>query len=162
MRSKQARVFCFVVGLTLATSCFANPPVGGGHDVIRQSFGPVSVVIGTADIPPRFTGSETMIIPGYAAQSVLIVQFDLRVSGQPVVVPFDAFAGLGDPKSIDIRRATSRNAWRLTLVGGDASTSYCAVMEFDAVQVHAVKLFRNCSANAPFATKRYSTLEVLN
>jgi hypothetical protein len=161
MRSIQGRLFGFVVGLTLATRCFANPN-GGGHEVIRQSFGPVSVVVGTADVPRDFTGSGTTLIPGYAALSVLIVQFDLRVSGQPVVVPFDAFAGLGDPRSIDIRKATSRNAWRLTLVGGDASTSYCAVMEFDAVQVHAVKLFRNCSAKAPFAAKRYSTLEVLN
>jgi hypothetical protein len=122
----------------------------------------VSVAVGTVDIPHDFAGSGTMLVPGYAALSVLIVQFDLRVSGQPVVVPFDAFAGLGDPKSIDVRKASASNAWRLTLVGGDASTSYCAVMEFDAVQVHAVKLFRNCSSKAPFAAKRYSTLEVLN
>ena len=159
MRSMQGRLG-LVIGLTLGTSCFANPT--GEHEAIRQSFGPVSVVVGTASIPRDFTGSGTMLVPGYGALSVLIVQFDLRVSGQPVVVPFDAFAGLGDPRSIDIRKASSRNAWRLTLVGGDASTSYCAVMEFDAVQVNAVKLFRSCSAKVPFSAKHYSTFEVLN
>ena len=160
MRSMQGRLFGLIVGLTLGTSCCANPT--GGQEVIRQSFGPVSVVVGTVNVPRNFTGSGEMLVPGYAALSVLIVQLDLRVSGQPVGVPFDAFAGLGDPRSVDIRKARSRNAWRLTLVGGDASTSYCAVMEFDVVQVHAVKLFRSCSAKAPFASKSYSTLEVLN
>ncbi len=160
MRTGRGWLFGVVVGLTLATGCFANTP--GGDEAIRQDFGPVSVVIGTAEIPRAFVGNGTMLVPAYAALSVLIVQFDIRVSGQPVVVPFDAFAGLGDPGSVDVRKASSRNAWRLTLVGGDASTSYCAVFEFDAVQVHAVKLFRSCSARTPFAAKRYGTLEVLN
>ena len=160
MNPVQGRLFGLMLAWGLVTSCFASPT--GAREAIRQSFGSVSVAVGTADIPRDFTGSEAMLIPGYAALSVLIVQFDLRVSGKSVYVPFDAFAGLGDPRSVDVRKVGTRNGWRLTLVGGDASTSYCAVMQFDEVQVHAVNLFRSCSTKVPFAAKRYANLEVLN
>lgn len=160
MMSMRGLSIAAILGLAVARTCCADPSVGS--EVIRKSFGQVTAAIGTADVPTGFTVRGSMPIPGYAAFSVMIVQFDLRVSGRQVVVPFDAFAGLGDPTSVDVRETASRDAWRLTLVGGDASTSYCAVMEFDSVQIHVVTLSRSCSARVPFAVKRYAKLEILN
>jgi hypothetical protein len=131
-------------------------------ETIEQLFGSVSVTLHTINLPRSFAASASTS-PGYSAvYTSLIVSFAIRVAGKPIYAPFDAFAGLGDPMSVDVRELVREKRWRLKLAGGDASTAYCAVMEFDSTQIYVVNLLRNCQAKDPFVTKRYARVKLLN
>lgn len=159
---RRARLFNYGVctSVLVAMLCLAHLAHAG--DFIERQFGAVVVALRTADVPSDFAAAAPGTAAGYSGFSSVLVRLDIKISGRPVYVPLDAFAGLGDPRSMDVQEVLRDKRWRLKIAGGDAGTSYCAVMEFDSTQVHAVSLLRSCAAKVPFATKRYAKLEILN
>jgi hypothetical protein len=151
------------VAAILFASATSNANSAGIDDGLQRTFGDVSVVIRTAEVPKEFTRLDRPGAPAYSSISVLIVQFELRVNGKSVFVPLDAYAGLGDPSDVDVKEEKlPNNLRRLSLRGGDASTSYCAKFDFNATQVLQVNLYRDCKTKTAFIGKRYAKLQILD
>lgn len=149
--------------LQVATFAVALCLVAGvaSGETIEQSFGRVAVTLRTTNVPPDLAiGSPQS--PGYSMYTSIVVSLAIKVSGQSVYVPLDAFAGIGEPRSVDVQAIALDRRWRLKLAGGDAATAYCAIMDFDSIQIRTVKLFGSCQGKVPFATKLYAKIKVLN
>ena len=62
-----------------------------------------------------------------------------------------------------INRERRGAAWTLTIWGGDASTSYHAVMEFVGVNVRVVRDYANeADRTHPYATQTFTKPQVLD
>jgi hypothetical protein len=127
----------------------------------EETFGSVTVALRTTALPQEFAIGATGRL-GYSTYTSIVLSLEIKVSGKSVYVPFDAFAGLGDPKSTDVKVLVRDRRWQLRLNGGDAASSYCAIMDFDSTQVHEVRLFGSCRDSVTFATKKYRKIKVLN
>jgi hypothetical protein len=155
MIARVRRVLLPCVFVLNSSSAYCNDP-------LQQEFGPVSITVHTAEIPQSFfapKGSPELTFYGLRS---LVIRLEVKVNGTRVVVPLDSFVGLGDPRSIDVSKTSRDGKWRLRLEGGDASSAYCANLDFDKKQVHRVAVYRSCRSSAPFVTKQYTPIEVLN
>lgn len=161
MKSSFANSLVFISNTWVAIGCCANPPIP--HEAIRQNFDPISISIVVVKMPAALIDHQSNLLSAYNSMATLILKIDIGVSGRLIYMPFDAYAGLGDPISVDVREIPyNSKKWRMTLTGGDASTAYCALINFDEVQVRTVDLFRNCKDQVPYAAKHYAPFEIFD
>lgn len=64
-----------------------------------------------------------------ACPSRRIGLLEVSFQGRPVVIPYSAFADLGNPTSVSIERSAKGTTYSIKIKGGDAATSYSAVLK---------------------------------
>ena len=124
--------------------------------------GAIEVTIATAPLPAAFRAPSGADDNWFGVSS-LITRVEVKVDANHTIVPLRAFLGLTDPRDVAIRRSGRGPAWTLTISGGDAATSYRAVMEFDGVDVRTVKDYANeADRTHPYATQVFARPQVLD
>jgi hypothetical protein len=124
--------------------------------------GEVEVTITTGPVPAEFRESSGADDDWFGV-STIITRIKVKVGASQTIVPLRAFLGMTDPRDVAIKRKGRGRVWTLTISGGDASTSYHAVMEFDGVDVRAVKDYANEADRAhPYATQVFVKPQVLD
>jgi hypothetical protein len=59
-----------------------------------------------------------------------ISALEVKAGDKPIFIPISAFADLGNPRTVRIEPCKEKNCFVVTIVGGDAATSYSARLEF--------------------------------
>jgi hypothetical protein len=147
VRKISSVVFLSVLGLFVPNLVYCY--------TISEIEGDVSAKFTTEEIPNSFRppdGSSSLYFFGL---NTIIVRAEILVKASPIVVPFDSFAGLGDPKSVRFKTLKTDRLWRVIINGGDASSAYCAFLDFDKKQIRKVTIMDNCSSKIATVVKQY-------
>jgi hypothetical protein len=146
----------------VAFGIVSTPLTAGAVNSSVYRDGEIEVTITEGPVPAEFRESSGVDGDWFGVSNI-ITRIRVKIGTSQTIVPLRAFLGMSDPHEVEIKRKGRGRAWTLTISGGDASTSYHAVMEFDGVDVKTVKDFANeADRTHPYATQVFTKPEVLD
>lgn len=111
--------------------------------VITEKTGEVDVSIFVTKIPREYPYSKTVLWGGCEENASLprktINAIVVMKNKQQIFIPFSAYADLGDPGSIELKKVSAQE-FQLTIIGGDAGSSYKATLVFKDNEIFSRKV----------------------
>ncbi len=100
---------------------------------ISTELGQVSVKVFVKSLPksqPCDAASSWRWGAENACPRTIIGSVTIKAFGKSLFVPLSAFADLGNPRTVKIESRKEKESFVVILAGGDAATSYSAMLEF--------------------------------
>lgn len=156
MRASRKRIF-------VAAFLAAPAVVASAADRAVYRNGNINVVLVTKPLPKEFSGDDSDPDWQWFGVRTVVTRISVTVGETHAVLPTRAYLGMTDPGAVEIKRLPRDGSWTLTVTGGDASTSYCTIMEFRNENVRLVKEYGlEADAEHPYVTETFSTPKSLN
>ena len=125
-------IVLFLIGMV--SSCSAQARNGATNDnEISAELGQVSVKVLVKSLPklqPCDAASSWRWGVENACPRTIIGSVTIKAFGKPLFVPLSAFADLGNPRNVKVESRKEKESFAVILKGGDAATSYSAILEF--------------------------------
>jgi hypothetical protein len=86
--------------------------------------------------------------------SSVLVEMNLKIEDEKIYIPFSAFSDLGNPKQIFIE--INKDEFTIVINGGDASTSYKAILFFKSNCIYRRKVILSEFSNQVWEETNYS------
>jgi hypothetical protein len=124
--------------------------------------GDIEVTITTGPLPAELRNASGADDDWYGVTN-LITRIKVKVGENQTIVPLRAFLGMTDPGAVEVKRGVRGAGWKLTISGGDASTSYHAVLDFVGVEVRMVRDYANeADRTHPYSTQVFTKPKALD
>ena len=101
----------------------------------------VSVTIETIELPNGYAYSKAYMWGGDETfpPKKIIRAIAVLKNGEPIFIPLSAYADLGNPRKISLKKLPS-HGFRLIISGGDAAGSYNATLDFNKNEISRRKV----------------------
>jgi hypothetical protein len=132
---KTLKISIFIIFLLVILPCEAYLQGSGqpSDKELLEEFGQVKVrvlVTSVQEPQPCKAASSWRWGAENTCPKTFISALEIKMEDKPIFIPISAFADLGNPRTVRIEPCNEKHCFVVTIVGGDAATSYSARLEF--------------------------------
>jgi len=128
---KTLKISIFIIFLLVILPCeaYLQGSRQPNDKELLEEFGRVKVrvlVTSVQEPQPCKTASSWRWGVEDTCPKTFISALEVKTGDKPIFIPISAFADLGNPRTVRIEPCKEKNCFVVTIVGGDAATSYSA------------------------------------